>query len=91
MCEVGFNAGFSSLVWLSAGAGRVHSFELGQYPHSRLAAAWLQARFPGRLQVRDPSCVAGGAACVPQRGGSVCYVARWRWKEAGLLRHVQYA
>jgi hypothetical protein len=48
---VGFNAGSSALVWLTAGAQRVISFELGQYPYSSTAAGWLQERFPGRLEI----------------------------------------
>jgi hypothetical protein len=51
VCEVGFNAGHSALLWLTAGARRVLSFELGQYPYSGVAVGWLAARFPGRLQV----------------------------------------
>lgn len=30
VCEVGFNAGHSTLLWLTAGATKVLSFELGQ-------------------------------------------------------------
>ena len=51
VCEVGFNAGHSSLMWLTAGVSRVISFELGQYPYSGLAAGWILERFPGRLHV----------------------------------------
>jgi hypothetical protein len=51
VCEVGFNAGHSALLWLLAGATRVISFELGQYNYSQLAAGWLLDRFPGRLNV----------------------------------------
>mmetsp|Transcript_35426 Transcript_35426/g.79934 ORF Transcript_35426/g.79934 Transcript_35426/m.79934 type:complete len:380 (+) Transcript_35426:76-1215(+) len=51
VCEVGFNAGSSTLLWLTAGARRVHSFELGQYPYSSIAISWLAKRFPGRFDV----------------------------------------
>jgi len=51
VCEVGFNAGHSSLMWLMAGADRVVSFELGHHNYSHVAAQWLSARFPGRLHV----------------------------------------
>jgi hypothetical protein len=51
VCEVGFNAGHSALLWLLAGATRVISFELGQYSYSHVAAAWLAERFPGKLHV----------------------------------------
>lgn len=51
VCEVGFNAGHSALLWLLSGATRVVSFELGQYSYSHVAEAWLAARFPGKLLV----------------------------------------
>jgi hypothetical protein len=51
VCEVGFNAGHSALLWLSGGARRVLSFELGQYGYSSHAVGWLSERYPGRLQV----------------------------------------
>ena len=51
VCEIGFNAGHSSLLWLTGGARRVLSFELGQYTYSTKAVTWLSQRFPGRLQV----------------------------------------
>jgi len=51
VCEVGFNAGHSALLWLLGGADRVISFELGQYNYSHVAAEWLLARFPGKLHL----------------------------------------
>lgn len=51
VCEVGFNAGHSALLWLTAGARRVISFDIGSHAYSSHAISWLTARFPGRLQV----------------------------------------
>jgi predicted O-methyltransferase YrrM len=51
VCEVGFNAGHSALLWLLAGATRVVSFELGQHSYSHVAAEWLSVRFPGKLHL----------------------------------------
>jgi len=51
VCEVGFNAGHSALLWLMAGAARVVSFELGHHNYSHVAHDWIAARFPGRLHV----------------------------------------
>lgn len=54
VCEVGFNGGHSALLFLSAGARRVISFELGlgvQGTYSSHAVSWLSERYPGRLQV----------------------------------------
>jgi len=51
VCEVGFNAGHSALLWLLAGVTRVISFELGKHKYSQLANEWLSARFPGKLHV----------------------------------------
>ncbi|GMI44597.1 hypothetical protein TrCOL_g6457 [Triparma columacea] len=51
VCEVGFNAGHSALLWLASGVRRVLSFELGQYPYSAKAISWLSKRYSGRFQV----------------------------------------
>lgn len=49
VCEVGFNAGHSALLWLVAGARRVESFDLFDAAYSGASLAYLQRRFPGRL------------------------------------------
>jgi hypothetical protein len=51
VCEIGFNAGHSALLWLASGVRRVLSFELGQYPYSAKAISWLDKRYRGRFQV----------------------------------------
>mmetsp|Transcript_25143 Transcript_25143/g.50124 ORF Transcript_25143/g.50124 Transcript_25143/m.50124 type:complete len:223 (+) Transcript_25143:888-1556(+) len=51
VCEVGFNAGHSALLWLSSGARKVLSFELGQYAYSTKALSFLNEHYPGRIQV----------------------------------------
>jgi hypothetical protein len=50
VCETGFGAGHSALLFLlAAPAARVHSFDRGDAPHALPAHDWLDARFPGRL------------------------------------------
>jgi len=50
VCETGFNAGQSALLWLLAGA-RVVSFDLALHPYVEPAHLFLQARFPGMLEL----------------------------------------
>jgi len=50
ICEVGFNAGHSAAVWLTANpTATVQSFDLFHLPWNRACASLLKARFPGRL------------------------------------------
>eukprot|EP00401_Gymnodinium_catenatum_P004183 CAMPEP_0117485656 /NCGR_PEP_ID=MMETSP0784-20121206/15076_1 /TAXON_ID=39447 /ORGANISM="" /LENGTH=545 /DNA_ID=CAMNT_0005280247 /DNA_START=160 /DNA_END=1797 /DNA_ORIENTATION=- len=49
--EIGFNGGHSALRWLLYSDATVHAFDLGAHAYARPAAAWLAARFPGRLKV----------------------------------------
>ena len=52
VCETGFNAGHSSLSWLTGNVHtHVYSFDLGKHQYSRPMATYLQAVFPGRLKV----------------------------------------
>ena len=52
ICETGFNFGHSSFNWLTANDRvMVRLFDLGDYPHARLMAEYLQSKFPGRLFV----------------------------------------
>ena len=46
VCEIGFNAGHSALIWLAAGATRVTAFDLGVHNASGAAA---EARKPRAL------------------------------------------
>lgn len=49
ICEVGFNAGFSSWAFLSASPTvTVHSFDLADYAYSSAAKAHVDESFPGR-------------------------------------------
>ena len=50
ICEVGFNAGLSALLLLEAApTARVVSFDLGDQPWSRAAAATLRSWYPSRF------------------------------------------
>ena len=52
ICETGFNAGHSTLVWLTAQPDtKVYSFDLGAHYYARPMAQYLQQLFPGRLTV----------------------------------------
>ncbi|CAN0293213.1 unnamed protein product, partial [Scytosiphon promiscuus] len=53
ICEVGFNAGHSSLNWLlnSHPSTKVLAFDLGEHDYVKHALEFLQAVFPGRLDV----------------------------------------
>jgi hypothetical protein len=50
ICETGFNAGHSSLIWLLANpTAKVYSFDLGQYAYTTASAAFLKSKFPDRF------------------------------------------
>ncbi|KXZ41183.1 hypothetical protein GPECTOR_678g812 [Gonium pectorale] len=52
VCEVGFNAGHSATVWLSAQPGlAVTSFELGVHNYTRVALDFLQSRESHRRRI----------------------------------------
>ena len=52
ICEIGFNAGHSALVWLTSNpTANVYSFDLGEHVYSRTMAEFLTGEFPGRLTV----------------------------------------
>lgn len=55
ICEVGFNAGHSTAVWLAASrrTTRVYSFDRMQLSYSRASLALLQKLFPGRLEMSE--------------------------------------
>ena len=48
VCEIGFNAGHSALIWLAAGATRVTAFDLGVHNASGAAAEARKPRAPPR-------------------------------------------
>ncbi|ELT91639.1 hypothetical protein CAPTEDRAFT_212548 [Capitella teleta] len=52
ICETGFNAGHSTLIWLAAKNGtKVYSFDLGSHKYAKKMAQHLQSMYPGRLIV----------------------------------------
>ncbi|ELU16831.1 hypothetical protein CAPTEDRAFT_196905 [Capitella teleta] len=52
ICETGFNAGHSTLIWLTAKNGtKVYSFDLGNHGYAKTMAQHLQSQYPGRLTV----------------------------------------
>ena len=52
VCETGFNAGHSTLMWLKANPKtQVYSFDMGSHEYSRPMAQYLDMEFPGRLHV----------------------------------------
>ena len=52
VCETGFNAGHSTLIWLLANPNaKVYSFDLGGHTCTRPMAEYLENRFPGRFTI----------------------------------------
>jgi hypothetical protein len=50
ICETGFNAGHSTLLWLLANPNaKVYSFDLGQYPYTIAASKFMAEKFPDRF------------------------------------------
>lgn len=50
VCESGFNAGHSAVIWLEPpSTARLHSFDMGVEPYSETAQAFVQRLYPGRL------------------------------------------
>jgi hypothetical protein len=59
VCEVGFNAGYSTAVWLASNPLlKVISFDLPFYlgDYGPSCAEFLRSKFPGRLEVLTPCC-----------------------------------
>ncbi len=52
VCEIGFNAGHSTLLWLTANHHiKVYSWDLGEHSYTRPIANLLKSKFPGRLEI----------------------------------------
>ena len=52
ICEIGFNAGHSTLQWLTGSDDTVvYSFDIGEYDYTRPMAGYLNKTFPGRLHL----------------------------------------
>ncbi|CAE7365315.1 unnamed protein product [Symbiodinium natans] len=57
ICEVGFNAGHSTAIYLNANPqAKVYSFDIGQFPYTRGNAQLMQELFPDRFEyISGPS------------------------------------
>ena len=56
ICEIGFNAGHSAIVWLEATHARLVEFDLLNLNYSHASRRWMEDRYPGRLTFhRGPS------------------------------------
>lgn len=51
VCETGFNAGNSALLFLTQSHARLYEFDMGEHVYSQEAANFLGTSFPGRLKV----------------------------------------
>ena len=52
VCETGFNAGFSTHLWLAAKPDiHVYSFDIGQLACSRPMAEFITSKYPGRVNI----------------------------------------
>ena len=52
MCETGFNAGHSTLIWLLANPNaKVYSFDINRFPCTEPMADYLKKRFPDRFTI----------------------------------------
>ena len=52
VCETGFNAGHSTLQWLTGSTtATVYSFDYGSHVYGKSMASYLQSKFPGRLHM----------------------------------------
>ena len=49
VCESGFNAGHSAVVWLEATSAHLHTFDLGAEPYSESSQAFIHRLYPGRV------------------------------------------
>jgi predicted O-methyltransferase YrrM len=49
ICEVGFNAGHSAVVWLEATRAKLVEFDLLNLDYSRASRRFVESRYPGRI------------------------------------------
>lgn len=49
VCESGFNAGHSAVIWLEGTSVHLHSFDLGVEPYSKSSQAFIHRMYPGRM------------------------------------------
>lgn len=78
ICEVGFNAGFSTWAFLEASVSvTVHSFDLAEYTYSTAAKSHVDESFPGRhtlIQGDSHSTIAAFAREYPETTFDVIFV-----------------
>lgn len=56
VCETGFNAGYSTSVWLATNPLlKVINFDLPVMEYGASCAEFLQNKFPDRLEVKSPT------------------------------------
>lgn len=53
VCEVGFNAGHSAVIWLHRTAHTLQAFDLLRLPHSRASRAYVERSYPARATFRQ--------------------------------------
>ena len=71
VCEVGFNAGHSTLNWLAADPRTaVDAFDLGAHPSAAAAFAYLSKKYPGRLRLT----LGDSRATLPRVGDNLQHV-----------------
>ena len=52
VCEIGFNAGQSSVAWLTAKPGiMLYSFDIGRVPFTKTLGKWVKKRFPTQFEL----------------------------------------
>ena len=62
ICEIGFNAGHSAIVWLEGTKTRLATFDLLHLNYSRSSRRFIEAKYPGRVTFHEGS----SALTVPQ-------------------------
>lgn len=70
VCEIGFNAGHSAVLWLEGTQARVVEFDLLQLPYSFASRAFVEQRYPGRttFEVGDSKVTARRYAGLVRNG-----------------------
>jgi len=58
ICEIGFNAGHSAVLWLEGTAARVQEFDLLSLPYSQASRDFILRRYPGRTSFHVGDSVA---------------------------------
>ena len=62
VCEIGFNAGHSTLTWLEANPNLVvYTFDINHWKYTEVMVNYLKAKYPGRLN----SCFGDSTVTLP--------------------------